>query len=182
VREKISLLGSTISTPVATEVPNYFQNRFLLHKQAIEYIDEAKKKKTPIAMLVAQIDGFDQIRLQSRPSTINSMLTQLTDLFMKSIANEDLVTLSSEGQLIGLLSNINEVESKKIAKLIQKKIRENPIQIEERSINLTLSFAISKLVTDEKSFNKTIQTANIALKKPSAKKGNIFSLDHELLG
>ena len=176
VREKVSALSNTIPTPPSKPFINYFKNRVLLHEQAIKYLDDAHQKNSPVTMMMARIDGFEELQAKYGLTMAYEMLIQVSELFKNSVRKKDMmVTPSSDGQFIGLLSNITEQESKKIAETIQTKINEGVFK-------LTASFAIGKVDSNETSFNKTINAAKIALKKSSAKKNIIFSLDQTLQG
>ena len=169
VRQTVSELSS-----------DYFKNRVLLHKQAILFLDTAKKKNTAVTMLVAQIDDFAEIQSKYGLTTADEILVSISDLLNKNIRQEHAVTPSTDGQFIALLTGANAAESEKIAELVQLKIKDHPFKTKQGPAKITASFAISKIETTESSFNKTINTASAALKQSTAKKNIIFSLNQGL--
>lgn len=179
VRHKVEELSTTISEIKSELSADYLKNNGLLRDRMIQFLDAAKKENKTVAMLIAQIDEFAAIQSIHGPLTTEEILLPFSDLLNESARGQDIVTPSSDGQFIILLSNANQAETKKIAQQYQKAILKHRFATKQGEVKITASFAVSKLDATEASLNKTISAASSTLKQHSPKKNTVISLDAE---
>ncbi len=180
LREKTSGLFSTMQPPRKEISKAYFQNKFLLHDQALRLLAAAKAEKKHIVMLVLRIDQFDALQTQEGYLYVSQILPVFSEKLQHHLRESDLLIPSSDGRFILLLPDVSTDEGKKIAERLRKIIREERFETKNGPISLTVSIAFSSLEASEYAFDQMVEGAVKALKSKAAA-NLIISLDKETL-
>lgn len=180
LREKTSGLFSTMQPPKKEFSKAYFQNKFLLHDQALRLLAAAKAEQKPIVILVLRIDQFDELQTQEGFFYASQILPLFSEMLQRHLRESDLLIPSSDGRFILLLPDISVDEGKKIAEHLRKVVQKERFETKKGPISLTVSIAFSSLEASEHAFNQMIEGAVKALKSQAAA-NLIISLDKEIL-
>lgn len=176
VRQKVAELSFIIPAPNITAPNSYFKNK-ALHDQTMDFLQQAKAQNKRVMLLLTQIDQFEDLQAKYGFAKTDELLRSFAKLLNQTPKKEMSITPTIDGQFALLFSDSSNEESQKIAKFIQKKIKENIFQISGGPIQITTSWALSNVEPDEISFHKKVTAANQALK---SKKNSIVSIDKEI--
>ncbi len=150
LRDKTVDLALSIKPPKQNPSPNSLKNKFVLNDQGLRVLAEAKKEKTPVALLVIRLDHFNE--MEERDSIARKLAQFISDLLPKQHA----LIPSTEGRLILLLSNTTTEAARMVAEKLQHAIQKHPFK--EGKL-FTVSIGVSSLEANEKEFSKMIDSA-----------------------
>jgi PleD family two-component response regulator len=173
-RDKTVNLGLSIKMPTQNFAGGSLKNKFVLPDAGLKILAEAKRENAPAALLILQIDRFEELENAA------DMAGHLNQFIQKLLREKDLLIPSAEGRAILLLWNTKPDASRLIAERLREKIRLHRFSTKAGPQELTVSIAVSSLEASEKGFNKMIDAAVKSLKTHS-ETNLIISLDPEIL-
>lgn len=152
VRQKTEDFALSIPTTIVTSTS--LKNKFVLDAAGLRFLAKAKREKTPTALLLLRGD-------QKEP---------LAPFVATLIRSQDLLLPAAEGNLILLLSNVDQELAKQMAEQIREQI--------QKQLHLSVSIAVTALEASEKGFHKMLASAGKSLKAHS-ESNLIITLDQE---
>ncbi len=168
VREKTEGLSFAIKG-LPKPANSSLKNKMVLNDQGLKVLAEAKKNKTPVALLFLQIDNFE--KWENKEEIFHSLGKFIQDL----LREKDVLIPSTDGRYILLLHNTSPESGKKVAERLREKIGTHPFSAIRK---LTVTIAASSLEASEKGFQKMIDSAIKSLKTQSDT-DLIISIDEE---
>lgn len=177
VRHKVLGLSSRIAAPKQTTSSTFFQNKVLLHDQALQILTDARKRGAPVQMLAIRIDRFAELAAKLGKQAEQQILQNFAELLTRSLGKTGNLTSFTNGQFIVLLPDVTPEESQTVAQQLQKLIEKQRFSTKQGILHLTASFAITSIDTTEKSFNLMIDATTKSLEKSSSLNNKIFVID-----
>lgn len=148
LRQKTEEVGLSIKLPKLTTTP--LKNKVIATTPASRLLAQAKKEKRPVSLLLLRIDGFK--KMQNPEEILKSFSAFINDL----LREKDLLIPSQEGRFILLFYNTLPQAARTIAEKLREKIH--------KMQNLTVTIAVPAQETNEKNFDKMIESATHSLK------------------
>lgn len=167
-RQKTEEIGRNFKPPVLNASAASLKEKFVLNDQVLKLLASTKAEKTPLALLLLRIDGFNQMQA---PDKLAELLSSFVRTFLRK---SDLLLPPIEGSFMILLANTTNAQARAIAEMIQREIQHHRFE----NTDCTVSIAVSSLEASEKAFRNMIDSAIKSLKTQSST-NLIINLDQE---
>lgn len=168
IRQKTEDVTRAIKIPSFTGQNASLKKKFVLNDRALRLLREAKKEKTPVALLLMRIDGYSNVK--HTKAVLDDFEKYINGLLRK----KDVLIPSSQGGYILLLSDTTPESGKKVAERLREHIKRQTFN----SVPLTVSIAITSLEASEKGFHQMLDAASKSLKTKEST-NLIITLDQE---
>ncbi len=124
-------------------------NRRAFDERIKEEVERAKKEKTPLALLMYDIDHFKNINDSFGHSIGDMVLRALSDVVKNSIRKSEFVARYGGEEFSIILPKCKRKEAKDIGKRIRKEVSETNLKYKEKRLDVTISVGISYLKSDD---------------------------------
>jgi len=116
--------------------------RYLL-KRGEQDLAFAARHKQDLSILVITLDDADQLKEKHTATTLNLLLTALADCLQTSIRKEDTLARIADTRFAIVAPTLGGVEAYKVGNRILQQIANQPFNVGERQISLTVSLGMS---------------------------------------
>jgi diguanylate cyclase (GGDEF)-like protein len=137
---------------------NFLKNRVALENKALNLLEEANRKGSPISSLFIKVDHFEEMQKDEK---FDETLDSLSDLIQASISQEDLLIPATDGRFVALLKDVSPIEGREIA----RKLREKISAMSFKTVQPTVSIVVTSLAGTERDFKNIVDSSFKALKK-----------------
>ncbi|MBO0826690.1 MAG: GGDEF domain-containing protein [Streptosporangiales bacterium] len=157
------LLHDQLRAMSRTDTKTKVLNAGAWEQDAAMELARAKRAKEPTSVLICDIDHFKQVN--DRYGHLNG------DLALKAVAQR-LQALLRQGDILGrfggeefviLLSGIGLVNAKSIAERLRRNVANDPVQLDNASIHLTVSLGVSTSEESHESLPEMLAAADEAM-------------------
>jgi len=154
-----------------TGLPNRL--RFMANLE--QTVEIAKRRTHKVALMFLDLDGFKIINDTQGHDSGDELLIKISERLKSSVRSEDTVARLGGDEFTVILSEIKHVEDAGIiAEKILKAIRK-PINVGDRSIDISISIGISIYPDDAQDYKELIKTADNAMYMAKKKGKNQYS-------
>jgi len=170
-RKKTSETSSQLKNLEQSYSSDFIKNKVLLNEKALRLLDEMKKKKDSITLLLIRIDRFNELKnAEMILPSIQKLLTQVLHL-------DDLLIPASNGTFVVLLPHTTAKDTHEIAEKMQSSIHQNVFNLPNQPTHLTISIVVSPLEANEMQYKKLVNLANQTLDEEKTMANLILFLD-----
>lgn len=152
-QKKMGTLISHLKPPAAPE--KTLKQRFLLGDVALKEISKAKKSKSPVSLLIIELDNYPDLRKKWGDLPAEEILISLTALLNTKLRSYDALFPQGGGRYILLLPKTSHRAALEIAEIIRSEVHENTFKTKKAELNLTVSIGFT-------SFNEGKETTGSA--------------------
>lgn len=115
-----------------------------------------------ISLIIADIDHFKSINDRFGHLVGDTALQQVAKTLMRNCRAEDVVARFGGEEFMILMPSTELEDAKRAAERLAERLREAPLQVDERIVKITASFGVA-LVTDLRNLDSSIDRADAAL-------------------
>lgn len=137
-------------------------NRTLLNETMANAISSAKRKKTPLAVMLMDLNNFKEVNDTLGHHCGDRLLQLIVPVLTKSIRENDMVARLGGDEFAVTLPEASLSDAKIIATRIIKAM-EQPFQVEQYKLNLGISIGISQYPEDGLDSDVLLQKADVAM-------------------
>ena len=138
-------------------------NRRYLKDITTHLINISKRLKTPICIMLIDIDDFKSINDTYGHATGDEVIISLANIFKKFTRESDLSIRFGGEEFVIVLPNTPKDNAINLANKIRTKTQEQVLKIYDKKISFTISIGVSLVDTIDKSFDNTLNKADKAL-------------------
>jgi two-component system, cell cycle response regulator len=178
-RKKTSEISTRLKGTKQELSQDFFKNKVLLNKKAIDLLANVKKQKDSIMLLLLRIDHFQDLQSQVGLIDAEELLPLLSERITRHLRPEDLLIPSSQGFFILLLPHTAPDEASAIAEELRREVQKEPFQLPSKKLEITISIALSSFQAEEEQYKRIVAQASKALQAAKAMTNLIISLDKE---
>ena len=139
-------------------------NRFMLEVKSPELFHISKRTKTPLSLILFDIDFFKKINDTHGHQAGDFILKQVGQLLRSSFRSDDLLTRCGGEEFCVILQSKIDNAQKSIEK-IRKTIEHQTFNYNDKNLKITLSAGITERVRKDKSWKNMYERADQALYK-----------------
>ncbi|WMJ89668.1 sensor domain-containing diguanylate cyclase [Anaerocolumna sp. MB42-C2] len=138
-------------------------NRRGYEEKLIEYMNEAEENKSPISVLIADIDFFKQYNDTYGHTAGDKLLINAADIMKRNVTKKDIVCRWGGEEFLILLFNKTYEEALRIAENIRKDIETSVTKLENfQTITFTITIGVAEY-EKANNFDQCISSADKAL-------------------
>lgn len=137
-------------------------NRILLNETMANAISSAKRKNTPLAVMLMDLNNFKEVNDTLGHHCGDRLLQLIVPVLTKSIRENDMVARLGGDEFAVTLPEASLNDAKIIASRIIKAM-EQPFQVEQYKLNLGISIGISQYPEDGTDSEALLQKADVAM-------------------
>jgi len=137
-------------------------NRTLLHDRANVALANAKRNKTPLALLFIDLDRFKNINDSLGHHIGDKLLQAVAKRLNQSLRGEDTISRAGGDEFIAILPNSDFKAAAKVAEKLLKSISQ-PFNIKKHNLNVTISIGLALFPENGHNFNDLSRNADTAL-------------------
>jgi len=137
-------------------------NRVLLDETMSNAISSAKRKNTPLAVMLMDLNNFKEVNDTLGHHCGDRLLQLIVPVLTKSIRENDMVARLGGDEFAVTLPEASLSDAKDIAARIIKAM-EQPFQVEQYKLNLGISIGISQYPEDGLDSDVLLQKADVAM-------------------
>ncbi|MCD6103852.1 MAG: sensor domain-containing diguanylate cyclase, partial [Thermotogaceae bacterium] len=144
-------------------------NRRMLLEESEKILALAKRKQKPVTMMYLDLYKFKEINDSFGHNTGDEVLKVVANRLKKPLRRSDLVGRIGGDEFITVLPETSADQAKALAlRLIE--VIEEPIEVGNRTFNISVNIGISQYPENGDSFGKLIHAADVALYKAKKEK------------
>jgi diguanylate cyclase (GGDEF)-like protein len=177
-RKKTTELSSVIKERAQPHVKEYFKNKMLLNEKAMRLLSDVKHAE-PITLLLLRIDQFEKLQETVGLIEADHLVPHLYDCLSYVLRADDLLIPASNDSFIILLPRTPIEIGRKIAEELRRAVQKEPFKLENQSIHLTISIAISQLEASQEEYKRMVSYASHTLSQAQTAVNLIISLEKE---
>lgn len=155
----VKIIDITIQKEKEKELKKDYLTQLENRKQIFDYLKEIEYNKTPVSLIMGDIDLFKNINDNHGHLIGDSVLKEVADKIKNNICDNCLAGRYGGEEFTLIFPNKNINETYKIAEKIRKSIEINKFK---KDINITITFGIS-YSDGNKSYTRLLEEADIAL-------------------
>jgi len=138
------------------------KNRNYLKDISNQLISAAKRNKTPLSIILCDIDWFKKINDTYGHSSGDKVLIEFTDLIESSLRTEDVFIRIGGEEFLILLPHIDKKQAHQTAERLREIVNNHKIHVDIDHINISACFGITE-VDLNLTIEQSINNADIAL-------------------
>jgi diguanylate cyclase (GGDEF)-like protein len=165
--EKISIQDQDIEQlklhSITDELTNLYNQRHF--SKTLEHeIERAKRHKTALSLIMADIDEFKAINDFFGHLAGDYALKTVAGILKRAIRGSDYVFRYGGDEFAAILPSTSSSEAQQVAERLRKMVRENPITYNDKTFMMTISFGIASLdLKSSADLERFIHKADMAL-------------------
>lgn len=119
-------------------------NRSQFHARANSELARSRRHKAPVSLILADIDAFKRINDEFGHDAGDQVLKRLADLLRRTLRETDVLARWGGEEFIALLPSSDETAAAQLAERIRQAVASLPIELEGRTLQVTLSMGIAE--------------------------------------
>ena len=119
-------------------------NRKALLSKLFQETDRVQRMKTPLAMLLLDLDGFSQVNLDYGYAAGDRILKELAQRFKRYLRSYDMVGRCGEDEFLMGLPGCTPEEAITMAERLQRSVLQKPFQLQHDIVSITASIGLAQ--------------------------------------
>jgi len=142
-------------------------NRRVFYEKLSDELDQCKKKKKVVSLLMLDLDGFKEFNDTQGHQAGDLILQEFAGILKTELRESDIVARYGGDEIMVILRSVDKLYARKIGDKLREKIEE-----EFKKINITVSGGISEFPSDGKKCDDMISQTDEALYRAKEFGGN----------
>lgn len=124
-------------------------NRRAINERISEELSESRRHRQALSILMFDIDHFKRINDTYGHPAGDELLKQMAALLKGSVREEDVVGRFGGEEFLALLPHTSALVALKMAERLRKRIADNPFDLGEVTVNITVSLGVAGMPEDD---------------------------------
>ncbi|NOX43534.1 MAG: diguanylate cyclase [Gammaproteobacteria bacterium] len=146
-------------TDLLTGLPNHAHVVAMLEGSVLN----AQRDKEPLCVMMADIDFFKKVNDTHGHLTGDGVLREVANRLRMAVRDLDIVGRYGGEEFLVIFTDTGIEKAYEVAERIRKRIADSPINLQENTINITISLGLCSLHDDDDDINSVIERADQAM-------------------
>lgn len=135
-------------------------NRRAFFIQGAKEISRSKRHRTPLSLLMLDVDSFKAINDQYGHEAGDQVLQHVAQKFVEKVRDMDMIVRMGGEEFCVLLPNTRTEDAIKLAERIRQTVEQEGCQIQDQIINVTVSIGVASYSKNTSSLEAIIRQAD----------------------
>lgn len=156
-------LNETLRESALRDAMTGLSNRRFLEEYVDTLIANARRRKTPLAVLMLDLDYFKVVNDTHGHDAGDALLKAVAGVLKQSVRASDMVIRFGGEEFLIVLQDADEAAAMKVAENIRVAVAALKVQINGHVLQKTISIGVGMLADDSNTFWQTVKFADVAL-------------------